>query len=48
MLLLSRLCVRTKAQSGYVEVQSVTAAVVSPQATSVSSAEVYPSADSPT
>ena len=48
MLLLIRLCVRTKAESGYVEVHSVTAAVVSVQSTPASSAKVYPSAYSST
>jgi hypothetical protein len=37
MSLLSRLCVRRKAESGYVEVQLVTAAGVSAQSTPVSS-----------
>ena len=39
---------RIKAESGYVEVKSVTAAVDSPQSTLAPSAEVYPLADSPT
>jgi hypothetical protein len=46
VVVLSRLCVRRKAELGYVEVQSVT--VVSAQSTPASSSEVYPSADSPT